>query len=159
MKFIVRDAHDYEIDKLAAIVGRVWNESPTYTRLTFDHEKTVNYLAGAILKQEGWFLRVIALADTDEPVGGLAGVCEPLLCSSDKIAYDISMMIDKPYRGKCFREFVQCCEDFRAWGLANGAKIVKVGVSSGIKIDSVSDLLERIGFVRIGAMHAHIEGV
>lgn len=156
--YYVRDAHNYEVDKLAAIAGRVLAEAPTYTRLAFDHEKTANALAGAILKQDGWFLRVIA-DENDEPVGGIFGVCEEALTSRDKVAYDITMMIDKPHRGKCIRAFIQCCEDFRAWGIANGAKIVKLGVSSGIKIDSISNLLERLGFVRIGSMHAHIEGV
>lgn len=154
--YIVRDAHGYEVDKLAAIAGRVLSEAPTYTRLAFDHDKTANYIAGAILKQDGWFIRVIAEADSDEPVGGLIGVMEETLFGPDKVAYDVTMMIDREHRGKCIREFIQCCEDFRTWGLNNGAKIVKLGVSSGIKIDSVSNLLERLGFIRIGGMHAHI---
>lgn len=157
--YIARNPHGYEVDKLSAIAGRVLAESPTYTRLAFDHSKTANYIAGAILKQQGWFIRVIAQGDSDEPVGGLIGVCEETLFGSDKIAYDITMMIDKEHRGKCIRAFVQCCEDFRAWAIADGAKIVKLGVSSGIKIDAISNVLERLGFVRIGGMHAHIVGV
>lgn len=157
--YVVRDAHGYEVDKLTAIVGRVLAEAPTYTRLTFDHEKTANFIAGAILKQDGWFIRVIATADTDEPVGGLCGVNEVTAFGPDKVAYDLTMMIDKEHRGRCTWAFIQCCEDFRTWAIANGAKIVKLGVSSGIKIDSISNVLERLGFVRIGAMHAHIVGV
>lgn len=157
-KYTVRDAHGYEVDKLAAIAGRVLAESPTYTRMEFDHEKTANYIAGAILKQEGWFIRVIA-DENDEPVGGLIGACEPVLFGPDKIAYDITMMIDREHRGKCIRQFIQCCEDFREWAIANGAKIVKLGVSSGIKIDSISNVLERLNFARIGGMHAYIVGV
>lgn len=157
--YIVRDAHGYEVDKLTAIVGRVLAEAPTYTRLAFDHEKTANYIAGAILKQAGWFIRVIAEADSDEPVGGLVGVNETTVYGPDKVAFDLTMMIDKEHRGKCARQFIQCCEDFREWAIADGAKIVKLGVSSGIKIDSLSNVLERLGFVRIGSMHAHIVGV
>lgn len=157
--YIVRDALGYEVDKLAAIAGRVLAEAPTYTRLTFDHEKTANYLAGAIAKKEGWYIRVIAKADDDEPVGGIIGVCEETLFGHDKIAYDVTMMIDAAHRGRCTRAFIQCCEDFREWAIKNNAKIVKLGVSSGIKIDSISNVLERLGFIRIGAMHAHIVGV
>lgn len=158
MSYTVRDAHGYEVDKLAAIAGRVLAEAPTYTRLAFDQDKTANYIAGAILKQDGWFIRVIA-DENDEPVGGLIGVCETSLFGPDKIAFDVTMMIDKSHRGKCIRQFIQCCEDFRAWGIESGAKIVKLGVSSGIKIDSIANVLERLGFVRIGGMHAHIVGV
>lgn len=158
-RYIVRDARGDDVDKLTAIVGRVLAEAPTYTRLAFDHEKTANVLAGAILKQKGWFIRVITLADTDEPVGGLGGICEDSLFGPDRIAIDITMMIDKEHRGRCIREFIQCCEDFRDWAIAEGASVVKIGVSSGIKIDSVSNVLERLGFARIGGMHAHIVGV
>ncbi len=156
--FIVRDPHRYEVDKLAAIAGRGLAEAPTYERLAFNHDKTANYMAGAILKQAGWFLRVIAVKETDEPVGGIIGILEETLFGPDKIAVDVAMLIDKPYRGKCIREFIQCCDDFRDWGIANGAKVVKLGVSSGIKIDSISNFLERIGYARIGSMHAYIVG-
>ena len=154
-----RDAHGYEVDKLAAIAGRVLAEAPTYTRMDFDHEKTANYIAGAILKQDGWFLRVIAREEDDEPVGGVIGVCEMALFGNDKVAYDVTMMIDKEHRGKCTKEFVECCDLFLEWGLLQGAKIIKLGVSSGIKIDSAEKMLERIGFARIGSMHAFIVGV
>jgi len=156
--YTVRDAYGHEVDKLAAIVGRILAEAPTYSRLAFDHEKTANTIAGAILKQPHWFLRVIADSD-DEPVGGICGVNPISDFGSDRIAHDITMMIEKAHRGHCTRQFIQCCEEFRDWAIADGAKIVKLGVSSGIKIDSISAFLERLGFARIGGMHAHIVGV
>lgn len=156
--YTTRDARGDEVDKLAAIAERVLAEAPTYTRLTFDHEKTANYIAGAILKQDGWFLRVIADAN-DEPVGGLIGICEESLFGPDKIAYDITMMIDKEHRGRCIRQFIECCDCFLEWSIAQNCKIVKLGVSSGIKIDSMERMLERLGFARIGSMHAFIVGV
>lgn len=156
-KYTVRDARGGDVDKLAAIIGRVLAEAPTYERMTFDHEKTANVIAGCILKQDGWFIRVIA-DENDEPVGGIAGFIETSLFGPDKVAQDITMMIDKPYRGRCVREFIRCCCDYRAWAISNGAKIVKLGVSSGMKIDSISAALERLSFIRIGAMHANIVG-
>lgn len=132
-------------------------EMPTYARLTFDHEKTANCIANGILKHDGWFLRVIA-DENDEPVGGLCGVNFTSDFGPDKIAHDVTMMIDVPHRGRCTRQFIQCCEDFKAWAIADGAKIVKLGVSSGIKIDSIASFLERLEFTRIGSMHAYIVG-
>lgn len=155
--YVVRDAHGYEVDKLAAIAGRTLAELPVYLRLAFDHKKTANALAGAIAKQDGWYLRIIA-DENDEPVGGIFGGCMESICGPDKIAFDITIMIDKPHRGKCIREFVQCCEDFQEWGIAQGAKVIQIGASSGMKVDSISNMLERIGFVRVGAIHAHVIG-
>jgi len=99
------------------------------------------------------------VSDTDEPVGGITAVCEETAFGPDKIAYDLIMIVEKEHRGRCTRAFIQCIEDYRTWALNEGAKIIKLGVSSGIKIDSVSNILERLGFVRIGSMHAHLTGV
>lgn len=160
MKYTVREPHNYELDKLVDIVKNGLAESPTYCRLSFDHEKMVQHVASAILKQHGWFIRVIATEDEDEPVGGLMGYSEELVFSTDKIASDIVMVVAKEHRGRCTRAFIQCIEDFRAWALSDEkVKIIKLGVSSGMKIDAVSNVLERLGFVRIGAMHAHLVGV
>ncbi len=155
--YSVRDARGGDVDKITAVVGRVLAEAPTYARLTFDHEKTANLIAGCILKQDGWFIRIIVDA-FDEPVGGICGVIEQSMFGPDKTATDVTMMIDKEHRGLCVREFTQCCLDYKDWALANGAKIVKLGVSSGIRIDAISVFLERLDFVRIGGMHAYIVG-
>lgn len=157
MVYSVRDSRGGDVDKLAAIIGRVLAEAPTYAQLTFDHDKTARCIVNGIMRREGWFLRVIA-DENDEPVGGLCGVNFVTEFGPDKVAYDITMMIDKPHRGRCVRQFIQCCEEFRDWAIKDGAKIVKLGISSGMQIDKLSSVLERLEFVRIGATHAYIVG-
>lgn len=157
MSYTVRDAHGYEVDKLASLVHRVWDES-IYAPLTFDHGKTANLLVEGILHRPGWYLKVIEHCDSGEPVGGLLGRLEVIATSPDSVAYDISMMIDKDHRGKCIKQFIELMHDFAEWGKNNGAKIIKVGVSSGIKVDSASAFLERLGFKRAGSMHSMIVG-
>lgn len=153
----VRDARASEADRIVDIVEAILQESPTYACMAFDRKKAKNTLANGILKHEGWFLRVI-VDSKDIVVGGICGLCIPSDFGPDKTAFDITMMIEKSHRGRCTRQFVQCCEEFKAWALTEGAKVIKLGVSSGIKIDSVSNLLERLGYVRIGAMHAYMVG-
>lgn len=155
--YIVRYARPVEVDEIAAIVGRVWDES-IYAPLTFDHEKTANLLVEGILCRPGWFLKVIAEKETNKVVGGLLGRIETILTSPDKVAYDVSMMIDKDHRGKCIKQFISLLDEFALWGAANDAKIIKVGVSSGIKVDSASTFLERLGFKRAGSMHSMVVG-
>lgn len=156
MPYTVRDAGYIDLDKIATIVGEVWDET-IYEACTFNYEKTVNMVAGAIMKQPGLFLRVIA-DENDEPIGGLIGRCEDLICSDEKIAYDISMLIKADHRGKCVKQFIQVLKEFKEWGIAEGAKIIKIGVSSGIKVDAFSTFVERLGYQRIGAMHGYVVG-
>lgn len=155
--YTVRDAVDREVFKLVKISERVLKESPVYTLTAFDKEKSANYIYGAIMKQPGWFLRVIA-NDANEPVGGLLCLCTDLIYGPDKVAYDITIMIDEEHRGKCLPQLVQIVNEYKEWALEQGAKIIKFGVSSGINIDHASVFFERMGFARIGAMHGIIVG-
>lgn len=157
MEYTVRDAVAMDLDKLVAISRRVLAEAPTYTFTTFDENKCANYICGAILKQPGWFLRVIA-DENDDAVGGLICYCEPFIYSGDKIAYDVTLMIDAEHRGKCLAQLIQLIDEYKAWALAEGAKVIKFGISSGISVAKGARFLERLGFRHIGSMHAIVVG-
>lgn len=157
MKYIVRDAVDTEVFDIADICEAVLKEAPTYTHLTFDKDKAANLIYGAIIKQEGWFLRVIA-DDNNKIVGGLCCYCGESGFGPDKVAYDITIMVDEEHRGKCLKELVTIVNEYKEWALAQGAKVIKMGVSSGINMDKASTFFESLGFKRIGAMHGFVVG-
>ena len=150
--YSVRDAVDKEVFRLVEISERVLKESPTYTHMKFDSEKAANYIYGAIMKHDGWFLRVI-VDENNVIAGGLICVCEPMAFSPDKVAYDITIMVEEEHRGRCLPQLVQVIEEYKVWAVAQGAKLIKMGVSSGISIDSAAKFFERLGFERIGSMH------
>ena len=131
---------------------RVVLQESVYAHLHFDHDKCANWLVGAILEQPGWFMRVIA-DENDEPIGGIVCVTETTLFGNDKVAYDVTIMVSKEHRGKCLRPLMNIIREYRDWAIADGAKLIKLGVSSGINIDKASVFMERMGFPRIGAMH------
>ena len=155
--YTVRDAKDIEVFKLVEISEAVLKESPTYTHLAFDKEKSANYIYSAIMKHDGWFLRVIA-DENNEIVGGLLGCMETTVFGPDKIAYDVTVMMEIEHRGRCVRQLVQVVQEFKQWGIDNGAKLIKLGVSSGINIEKASMFFEHMGFERIGALHGYKVG-
>lgn len=155
--YVVRDAKDMEVFQLVDISRAVLAESPTYKDMIFDAEKSANYIYGAIMKHDGWFLRVIA-DENDRIVGGLLGCLETTVFGPDKIAYDVTVMMEAEHRGRCVKQLVQIVEEFKQWGINSGAKLIKVGVSSGINIDKASMFFEHMGFERIGAMHGYNVG-
>lgn len=157
MKYSIREAREEEVFHIADICEAVLKEAPTYTALTFDKDKASNLIYGAIMKQQGWWLRVIA-NDADTIVGGLCCYCGESDFGPDKIAYDITIMVDEEYRGKCLKELIQLVDAYKTWALAEGAKVIKMGVSSGINIDKASTFFASLGFKRIGAMHGYILG-
>lgn len=159
MPYLVRDAYVEEVFRMTEISRDVLQETEVYRDLAFDMEKSANYIYGAIAKQPGWFCKVIAERFSDKVVGGLVAACEVTLFGPDKIAYDVTMMIDKEHRGRCIPELVRIVDLYREWALEQGAKVVKIGISSGMNIDKASQFLERMDFKRIGAMHGYVLGV
>lgn len=157
MKYTVRDAENWEVFRLVEITEKVLSES-VYSHISYNKEKSANYIMDGILKRPGTFLRVIADED-DVIAGGIFCVCEPMLHSDDKVAYDVTIMIDEDHRGRCIKQLVQIIEEYKAWAIAEGAKIIKMGVSSGINIDKASKFFEIMGFQRVGAMHSFRVGV
>lgn len=156
--YLVRDALPMEVFRLVEISEKVLSES-TYAHMKFDKEKTANYIFDGIKKRDGWFLRVIVNEDRNEIVGGLLCICEPTLFGPDKVAYDITIMMDEEHRGRCVRQLVQVVDEYKSWAIEQGAKLIKLGVSSGINIDKASLFFEQLGFKRIGAMHGLQVGV
>jgi hypothetical protein len=151
--YTVRDAKDSEVFELVDISKLVLAESPTYANMTFDAEKSANYIYGAIAKHDGWFLRVIA-DENNRIVGGLLGCMETTVFGPDKIAYDVTIMMETAHRGRCVKQLIQVIQEFKQWGIDNGAKLIKLGVSSGINIEKASMFFEHMGFGCIGAIHS-----
>jgi GNAT superfamily N-acetyltransferase len=156
--YIVRDALEIEVFQLTDISERVLKESPTYTHMSYDKEKSANYIYGAIAKQPGWFLRVIAEKSSGRLIGGILCFCETVVYGPDKQAYDVTIMIDEEHRGKCTKQIVQIIEEYKEWALKEGAKVIKMGVSSGLNIEKASLFFEKLGYKQIGAMHAYVVG-
>lgn len=155
MKYSVRDAVDTETFDITDICERVLHEAPTYSRMRFDRAKVANYIYGAIMKQSGWFLRVIA-DENNRVIGGICCQCIESMNGPDKVAFDVTIMLDEEHRGRCLKEIIQLINDYKEWALAEGAVVIKMGVSSGINMDKASVFFETLGFKRIGAMHGYI---
>lgn len=156
-KYDIRDAKNYEVFRLVEITEKVLSES-VYSHISYNREKSANYIMDGILKRPGTFLRVI-VDESDEIVGGIFCVCEQMLFSDEKVAYDITIMIDEEHRGRCIKQLVKIIDEYKEWAIAEGAKLIKMGVSSGINIDKASQFFEVMGFERVGAMHSLRVGV
>lgn len=152
----VREARGTDIVELTDKSRQVLAES-IYSSLLFDPAKTANYIMGAILKQPGWFIRVI-VDDADLVVGGLICCCSESIFGPDKIAQDITIMVLQEHRGRCTRQLLRIVREYKEWAIADGAKLIKMGVSSGMNMDKTSALFEHMGFKRIGAMHGIVVG-
>lgn len=151
----VRDAVLSDIYNMVEICEKILTEAPTYTIMSFDREKSAHYVYNAIAKVPGWFLRVI-VDENDKVVGGMLCICETSAFGPDKLAYDITIMIQEEYRGRCLPQIIQIVDEYKIWALKEGAKAIKIGVSSGLNIDKADKFFAMMGFDKIGAMYGYI---
>lgn len=150
--YYVRDAEEMEVFGLVEASHEVLRES-VYGHMDLNKEKTANFLMDGILKRPNTFFRCIS-DKNGELVGGMMCVCDTSLFGADKIAYDVTIMVKKEHRGKCLPQLIQIIREYKDWATAEGAKMIKIGVSSGINIDKASSFFERLGFDRVGSMHS-----
>lgn len=150
MGYIVRKPLDIDIEKLTDLGERVHGET-IYSHLAYDRDKVANLIAGAILEQPNWWMRVIALDRAI--VGGMICVAEQALCSSDVITRDVTIMVDKQHRARCLKQLVEMVELYKAWSVEQGAKIIFLGASSGVNVDGASKLFTALGFDYTGVLH------
>lgn len=157
MTYSVRDARPAEMDAIVAI-GKAVHPESTYAHLAFDAEKTAHLVIGAILRQPGWYLRLVTFDDI--PVGGIIGWCGAEMFSQDKIARDITFMLLPEHRGKCVLQIKQCIEDYKTWAIAvEQAKLVFIGSSSGFSPAGFSRVFAGLGFKITGVLHSIRVGV
>lgn len=157
-RYRIRDAEPMDVFALVDISAKIMKET-VYAHMTFDKEKTANYLYDAIIKRPGWFLRLISPADSNEIAGGLLCYCEPTLYGPDKLAYDVTVAVAEEHRGRCLRQLIAVIEEYKAWAEKEGAKLIRMGVSSGLNIDKADGFFEKLGFERVGALYAIRLGV
>jgi hypothetical protein len=126
--------------------------------MKFSKEKSANFVYDAIVKRPGWFLRVISTIEGNEIVGGLHACCGDSHFGPDKLAWDITIMMEEEHRGRCLKQLVQVINEYKEWATKEGAKLIKFGVSSGLNIENADKFLQRVGFTKIGSMHGIVVG-
>lgn len=156
--YLVRDALEIEVYQLVDLAEAVLKEAPTYTHMEVQKEKCAFFFMKGINKEEQWFLRVICEKDGGAVVGFILAICEPSIFGPDKIAYDVTIMVDEAHRGRCIKQVVQLVYEYKEWALKKGAKVIKMGVSSLINIEKAELFFDKLGFTKIGSQHAIIVG-
>jgi hypothetical protein len=67
-------------------------------------------------------------------------------------------MVPEEHRGRCLKQLITIIYAYKEWALKDGAKIVKLGVSSMINIEKAELFFDKLGFKKIGSQHAIILG-
>jgi len=127
-------------------LGRLMLAESTATPFRFDMGKTAETLA-KIMNGGG----VIFVSERDGViVGGFAGgVCEQWY-SRDKVGFDYALFIEPGLRNGLTA--IKLVRAFEVWAAEMGAIELRLGITTGVHVESTARLYEYLGFQNIGPM-------
>lgn len=142
---MVRLATHDDVQQLVEL-GALLHAESSYASIPFDHAKVENTLQ-ALMNGVG----VVFVAEVDSlVVGGLAGGITEQWFSREKLAFDYSFFIVPQHRGGVLAK--EMIDTFIAWARMNGAGKVRVGITTGIRVESTGRLYRSCGFKDAGVL-------
>lgn len=141
---MIRPANPLDLPALLDLGERMHAESPRFSRLTFSRARLHNTLRG-LLDSPAGFLWV---AEQGVVIGGMAGIIGPHWASDDLVATDLALFIDEKQRGGM--STARLVTEYKRWAHQRGARIVQVGVTTGVQTEQTARLYERLGLARCG---------
>lgn len=139
---LIRPARPADIPQLLELCQKMAQET-NFKTLHFDQSKAWSALHNMI--DNGCF---VAVAERDGVlIGGMIGFVSQPWYSTDLVAHDVGIFVDKDSRGG--RLAIELVKTFTEWAKASGAKQIRPGVSSGVV--QVGKIYERFGYEATGS--------
>lgn len=142
---MIRPATAEDVPRLVEL-GEMLHRMSTYRGLSYDREKV-----GAVLLSLIAGSGVVFVSERDGLVmGGMAGGLTEHWFSRDKLAFDYSLFIQPGARHgiTAMKLIYAFCE----WARLRGARQVRLGITTGLNIDSTSRLYRACGFEDAGKL-------
>jgi len=136
----VRQATIEDIGSLISLGREMHDESPLFSQLDYDEAKLAA-LGEKLLEQGGVFLA----EDEDLVVVGMfVGMVNKYFFGNDLVASDFALYVDEDHRGGSIG--VRLVKAFEKWAFEFGAKVILLGISTGIQANRTAQLYSRLGF-------------
>lgn len=142
---MIRPANPFDLPALLDLGERMHAESPRFSRLAFSRARLHDTLRG-LLDSPAGFLWVAEM--NGQVIGGMAGIIGPHWASEDLVATDLALFIDEKQRGGM--STARLITEYKRWAHQRGARIVQVGVTTGVQTEQTARLYERLGLARCG---------
>jgi len=90
----------------------------------------------------------LAENEDNEIIGMFLGVIVPHFFGNDLMANDLCMFVKKAHRGSTAAP--RMIKAFEKWAFANGAKVLRFGVSTGVEAERTLKLYQKLGYTQTG---------
>lgn len=145
---MVRPATVDDVPQLVTLGEQMHAESPRFSRMTFDAEKLAAFLASAVNAPH---MLVLVAERGGEVVGGFVGLVVEHWFSRDLMATDLALFVDQRKRGGIVAS--RMVRDYLDWADEKGAKLVQIGITTGVQQLQTERLYEALGLSRCGSIY------
>ncbi len=132
-------------DEVIRIGRRMHNES-YFRDFDYSPQKIVD-LHFKCLHEPNYFGRVF-VTKANNIVGYFCGAVTEHYFGHDKMAIDLGLYIEPPFRGMGGLAVIKCLRDYERWAIDQGVVDVSVGVSADITNDQAIELYQRMGYTK-----------
>ena len=143
---MVRFAKPEDLDALVVLGAIMHAESPRFSKLAFAPHRLRATLEQVL--QHGFLMVATELDDTI--IGGMAAICLPHWASDDLVATDLALFIHPDHRGGIAP--ARLVNQYRMWARGKGAKLIDMGVNTGVHPEQTAQFLVRMGWSPVGAI-------
>lgn len=148
---MIRDATADDLDALVAL-GQAMHDESRFSVLEYSPQKVRALLSSLIGSQ---YMKVVERGGS--VVGGFAGVVLPHWSSQDLVGYDLGLFMSRDNRGGGTAAYL--LNGFRKWALSRGAKMVTIGISTGVEVEKTRELYDRLQFRTVGYICEGVQDV
>ncbi len=145
---MIRQAAIADVPRLVELGAQMHAESPRFSRLAFDAEKLAAFLGSAVNAPH---VLVLVAERDDQIVGGFVGLALEHWCSRDLVATDLALFIEPRKRGGLIAS--RLVRAYLDWAERRGAKLIQLGITTGVATLATERLYEVLGLSRCGSIY------
>ncbi|EKN5124177.1 TPA: GNAT family N-acetyltransferase [Yersinia enterocolitica] len=145
---MIRPATIDDIPVLVALGARMHRES-RYVTFSFDEDKCAA-LAVSLINAE--FGVVLVVEESDQLVGWVAGGIGEQYFSHERMAFEYGVFITMEHRGGTAG--YRLVKAFIEWAKNHGARVINMGITTGVHEERTGELYQRLGLARTGSLYS-----
>lgn len=147
---MIRTYTHEDVKALGEMARDMMQESPRFRDMPLSPDKFYDVLSDSIFFPDSHLCLVVEREG--EIVGSLYGVISEYYFNTQKMACEYWLYVKPEFRGKLIAE--RLIKAYVAWAKRSDVKEIQLGVSTGVHPEETSRLYEKLGFNRIGNIHA-----
>lgn len=140
----IRIACEDDLSTILTLVKRMHVESPRLARLTFNQERTEQFLRAMLSREDQRCATFVTQEDGESITGFVSGFADTHALSTDVVSAITMFYVLPAYRGSADEERLVCV--MKSWASQRGAKWIETGPWVDVAPKHIGEIFGRFGY-------------